>query len=537
MYVVLRNANIRTMDPARPTAQALVIADGRILAMRYHSDRSDNPPGTKEIDLGGRTVVPGFNDCHMHILPYGLSLAQADLSPAAGVRDVPSLIAALRAWRAENPESEWVRGSRYDQNTFPGAAHPTRAELDAAFPDCPVYLQQTSGHAGAANSVALGLAGITRETPDPDGGEIVRDAKGEPTGVLLESAMELVSRHVPRPDRAGMAAAIHRACEALVRAGITSASDLNTGWLDMETEIAAYRTASAEGAPVRMTLFPHAVDFGGPGQIPNRAEFESRMFARGENVRLGPIKLFSDGALTVRTAALREPYVDGTGVGMLLHEPEELHAYMALAHAGGWQIAIHAIGDQAVELVLDGYEAAQTAVPRPGCRHRIEHAMLVDEGLIRRFVELNVIPVVQPEFVARLGDAYILGLGRERADRLNPNATMQRAGLPIPFSSDCPVVPGSPLDGIRAACRRATPKGTLLGADERISVEDALRNYTYWAAYSTFDEKETGTITPGKRADLCILTEDLTEGTLDTVQVSATIAGGRVVYDRDGMIV
>jgi hypothetical protein len=452
------------------------------------------------------------------------------------VSDVPSLIVALHAWCAENQASEWVRGSRYDQNTFPGAAHPTRADLDAAFPDRPVWLTQTSKHAGAANSVALKLAGITRETPDPDGGEIVRDASGAPTGVLLESAMGLVARHVPRPDRAGMTAAIRRACEALARAGITSASDLNTGWIDLETEIAAYRTAAEEGAPVRMTLCPHAVEFGSPDQIPNRSEFELAMFPQSDMVRLGPIKLFSDGALTVRTAALRDPYVDGTGSGMLLHEPEELHAYMAVAHARGWQIATHAIGDLAVEVVLDGYEAAQTSVPRTGCRHRIEHAMLVDEGLIRRFVELGVIPVVQPEFVARLGDAYILGLGRERADHLNPNTTMQRAGLPIPFSSDCPIVPGAPLDGIRAACRRTTRKGTVLGPDERISAEEGLRNYTYWAAYSTFDENETGAIAPGKRADLCVLTEDLTEETLDTLQVAATIVGGRVVYDRDNCL-
>jgi predicted amidohydrolase YtcJ len=527
------NGNVRTMDPAKPVASTVEIRGGRIAAVLRAG--AELPSGIRAIDLGRRTVVPGFNDCHMHILPYGLDLAQADLSPAGGVSDVPSLIAALRAWSVENPSNEWVRGSRYDQNIFPGAVHPTRADLDAAFPDRPVWLTQTSKHAGAANSVALELAGITRETPDPDGGDIVRDSHGQPTGVLLESAMGLVSRHAPRPDQSGMVNAIRIACNALARVGITSASDLNTGWIDMESEIAAYRAAAEEGAPVRMTLCPHAVEFGSPDQIPNRSEFEREMSSQGNGVRLGPIKLFSDGALTVRTAALREPYVDGTGSGMLLHEPDVLREYILAAHWRGWQIATHAIGDRAIELVLDCYAEAQRELPRPNCRHRIEHAMLVDEGLIRRFVDQEVIPVVQPEFVARLGDAYILGLGRERADRLNPNATMQRAGLPIPFSSDCPIVPGAPLDGIRAACRRTTRKGTILGADERISPEEGLRNYTYWAAYSTFDETETGTIAPGKRADLCILGEDLTEETLDTVQVAATIAGGHVVFDRDSM--
>lgn len=536
MDYLLYNANIRTMDPANPVCTAAWIRNGRIERVFGGTEHPDAPIVGTVVNLDGHTVVPGFNDCHMHILPYGLDLAQADLSPAAGVTDVPSLVAALQAWCARNPGSEWVVGNRYDQNMFPGAAHPTRADLDAAFPDKPVYVMQISKHAGAANSVALRLAGITRDTLDPAAGEVVRDSRGEPTGMLLESAAGLVMRHIPRPDRAGFVAAIRRANDALVRVGITSASDLNTGWYDMETEIAAYRTAAAQGAPVRTTLFAHAPKFGGPDDIPPHGKFEADQFNRGENVRLGPIKLFSDGALTVRTAALREPYVDGSGSGMLLHPPDELRAYIHAAHAKGWQIAVHAIGDRAIELALDCYASAQAEIARPGCRHRIEHAMLIDDGLIHRFVEQEVIPVVQPEFVSRLGDAYIMGLGQERASRLNPNATMQRAGIPVPFSSDCPIVPGAPLDGIRSACRRTTRRGTVLGADERISTDDGLRNYTYWAAYSTFDEQETGTITPGKRADLCVLTEDLTDETLDSVQVAATIAGGSVVYDRHGLL-
>jgi predicted amidohydrolase YtcJ len=524
------------MDPAMPTAAAVLIRGKSIQSVYADAVDVRDFAGARIVDLGGRTVVPGFNDCHMHILPYGLDLAQADLSVAAGVTDVPSLVAALKRWCEANPNSEWALGNRYDQNAFPGAAHPTRQELDAAFPDRPVFVMQTSKHAGAANSVALKLAGISRNTPDPEGGEIARDAAGEPTGVLLESAVGLVTRRIPKPDRAGMVAAIRRANDALVQAGITSASDLNTGWFDMETEIGCYRQAAEEGAPVRTTLFPHAPKFGGPDSITDRETFEAAHFRTGDNVRLGPIKLFSDGALTVRTAALREPYVDGAGSGMLLHPPEELRAYIHAAHAKGWQIAVHAIGDRAIDLVLECYASAQKRHPRPGCRHRIEHAMLVDDNLIRRFAWQEVIPVVQPEFVARLGDAYILGLGRERADRLNPNAAMQLAGLPVPFSSDCPIVPGAPLDGIRAACRRTTRKGTVLGSEECISAEDGLRNYTHWAAYSTFDEGVTGTITAGKRADLCVLTDELAEETLDSARVAATICGGNVVYDADGMM-
>ncbi len=527
--ILLSNANVLTMDPATPAAGAVLIEDGRISTV-YAEVPDSRPGGAIRIDLGGRTLVPGFNDCHMHILPYGLDLAQADLSPSAGVTDVPSLLHGLRSWAEQNAGSEWALGNRYDQNTFPGAAHPTRQELDAALPDRPVYVMQTSKHAGAANSVALRLAGITRNTPDPDGGQIVRDARGEPTGVLLESAVGLVTHLIPRPDRAGIVDAIHRANQALVRAGITSASDLNTGWYDVRTEVECYRAAAEQGAPVRMTLFPHAPCFGKPEEVPLRTEFARAMGLEdpGAQVRLGPAKLFSDGALTVRTAALRDPYVDGSGLGMLLHPPEELRAYIHAAARGGWQVAVHAIGDGAVELVLDCYAGL------PPSRHRIEHAMLLDKGLIRRLVEQQIVPVIQPEFISRLGDAYVLGLGEERAARLNATASLQRAGLGVPFSSDCPIVPGAPLDGIRAAARRVTRSGRLLGADERVSPQDGLRNYTYWAAFSTFDEGETGSISPGKRADLAVLSCDPIED-LDGAEVVATFAGGRCVYGQGAL--
>jgi len=540
--LLLRNARVLTQNPSAPYADSVYIEAGRIVYVGPESALSVPHVGVRVIDLDGKSLIPGFNDCHMHILPYGLDLAKADLSPAAGVLSVPSLIKALREWVTANPRSEWALGNRYDQNTFPGAAHPTKWELDAAFPDRPVMLMQTSKHAGTANSVALRLAGITRETPDPDAGEIVRDSNGEATGVLLETAVELVSRLVPIPDKAGLVAAIQRANAELVKAGVTSASDLNTGWLDMRTEIGCYVQAANEGAPVRTTLFPDTPQFGKPEDVPNRDAFLADTALRGAEsailggVRLGAAKLFSDGALTVRTAAMREPYVDGGGVGMLLHPPEELSAYISTAHARGWQVAVHAIGDRAVELVLDCYRDAQSRNPRPGARQRVEHAMLLDQELVRRFKEQEVIPVIQPEFITRLGDAYVLGLGLERASRLNPVATLQRAGISVPFSSDCPIVPGKPLDGIRAAVRRVTRSGRRLGAEEETPAAAALRNYTYWAAYASFDEGEAGTIAPGMRADLTVLSGDPTEDNgLDSIEVVATIVGGEVVYGADGL--
>lgn len=533
-------ASIVTMDADRPTAEALVL-NRRTGTIVFVGSRTEARAGAwmhdaEEWDLSGSWVVPGFNDCHMHILPYGLDLVRADLSPEAGVLDNESLVRALVAWRARNVDQEWVIGSRYNQNLFPGACHPTRHDLDRAFPHAPVYILQTSKHAAACNSLALRLAGIHRDTPDPAGGEIVRDAAGEPTGVLLESAMDLVARLLPRPDRSGLTRAVERAVEALWKKGITAASDLNTGWHSLSEEIAAYREAIDSGHDLRITLFPHAPGFGDPEDVPARDDF-----ARGHapefhgNLRLGPVKLFADGALTVRTAALRIPYIDGSGSGMLLHAPDELKAYVRSAHRKGWQIAIHAIGDRAIELVLDAYlEAARCnpdAWPAPQRRHRIEHAMLLDEALLQRVADQSVVPVIQPEFLSRLGDAYILGLGEERAALLNPVASLSRHGVCTPFSSDCPIVPGSPLDGMRAAVRRQTASGRTLGPEERIGPLEALRNYTWAAAYSTHDETACGKLAVGMRADLAVLSHEPTsdEG-LAQARVEATLVAGKVVY-------
>jgi predicted amidohydrolase YtcJ len=533
---IFKNGNVLTMDQPRPLEAVAIGNDGRILAVGSSNDIANLAgAGTAIVDLRGQTLIPGFNDCHMHILPYGLDLGRADLSPLAGIRDVPSVCSALRNWADANPSTDWIEGSRYDQNTFSGAFHPTRQDLDHVFPDKPVYIRQTSGHAASCNSVALKLAGVTRETSNPPGGEIVRDAAGVPTGVLLESAMGLVSGVIPKPTWTETVSAIERADLALIQVGITSASDLHTGWLDLETEIRAYVEATREGAPVRMTLFPHAPVFGQDWQIPLRSRFLNDWKATPDgsmlNVRIGPLKLFSDGALTTRTAALREPFVDGSGSGMLLHEPGELDSLIHAGVSAKWQMAIHAIGDRAIDLTLNCLgEAVEISTPVGEVgRHRIEHAMLLNIDLIGRLKRQNVIPVVQPEFVARLGDAYILGLGEERASRLNPTASLQRAGVGVPFSSDCPVVPGSPLDGTRAAVKRTTPSGRVLGPNECISASDAIRNYTYWAAYSTFDELETGTISPGKRADLTVLSHDPSED-LDAAEVVATIIGGQIVY-------
>jgi predicted amidohydrolase YtcJ len=290
-----------------------------------------------------------------------------------------------------------------------------------------------------------------------------------------------------------------------------------------------------------MTLCPEVADLWEPHEIPGRDAFAADwrlddLTASGlpGAVRLGAGKLYADGALTTRTAALTAPYDDLPGTGMLIHSHGRLAGYVDALHRGGWQIATHAIGDRAVAEVMRCYEeVGQDPAARPARRHRIEHAMLVDKRLIERMRGAGVVAVMQPEFIARLGDAYILALGHERAAALNPVRSLLDAGLNIAFSSDCPVVPGAPLDGIRAAVARRTPSGAGLDPQEACTAEEALRAYTVGAARAVHDEGAVGRIAPGMRADMTFLTQHPLDDGLDGTEVAGTMVGGTFVFTAD----
>ncbi|GIV17093.1 MAG: amidohydrolase [Armatimonadota bacterium] len=527
---LLNNVKIYTMDDSQPVASAMVWQDETILAVGEAEDLSVRYPQAKRVDGGGLFVVPGFNDCHCHILAYGLDLSAANLSPEHAP-DIPSLITRLRRWAEEHPDAQWITGSFYDQNRMTERRHPTRYELDQVSAEKPVFIEHTSKHGGVANSTALRIAGITRETPDPPGGTIERDAQGEPTGVLLESAVDLVTRHQPPLSHAQRVRAVHLAAQAMAEKGITAAADASTGWGDLQGEIAAYAQAVNEGAPLRVTLMILAGALRHAGMWMRPQDIRTGC----DGVRVGIAKVFSDGALTTRTAALKEPFVDTGTTGMLVHREEELEEYVMGTHRAGWQIATHAIGDRAIETMLRFYKRALQEYPRADVRHRIEHCMLLDDGLIARLRQLGVVAVLQPEFVARLGDAYRYGLGEERARRLNRVTSLLKAGVPVAFSSDCPVVPGAPLDGIRAAMERKTPLGVVLGESERVDALTAIRLYTRGSAYAVHDEGYTGSLGAGKRADFVVLSRDPAATPVEEwedVRVVATVFGGRMVAGR-----
>ena len=506
-------------------ADAVAVSAGRIVAVGPEADLLPMAgPSTRRQPLGGRVLVPGFHDAHCHVLGFGLTLAAVTLT---GARDIPDLVQRLQARATETsagPET-WVRGRGYNQNIMDEKRHPTRSDLDAVGGGQPfVLITHASGHAVSVNSRVLAKMGVTRDTPDPPGGTIVRDAQGEPTGVLLETAANLAYDAAPEPSPADKVAALRRASQALNAMGITSAIDATLGLAarDSFREIDAYHQAAASGAlTVRCSLMMLLSQLAAMDTVPSPRD----VTAETEWVRIGPAKVFTDGALTTRTALLRSAFSNSDSLGTAVWSAEELDAMVLKAHCAGWQVAAHAIGDAAIDLCLCACGKAQAKHPCADARHRIEHAMLLWPDQIGRFARLGLLPVYQPEFILRFGDAYTAALGESRAHRLMPYAETQAAGLPLVFSSDIPVIPGAPLDGIQSAVDRRTPSGEVLGPQQAVSQLDALRAYTEGAAYSVFLEHDRGQIAPGHRADFAVL-----DGWPDAPTVQATIVGGNVVY-------
>lgn len=527
------------MDGGNPEANAIAIsADGRIQAIGSEDDvLSLNGRGVQMIDLRGKSVVPGFFDCHMHVLWLGANLCHVDLS-SPPVHSTGDIVRLLSERLNLTSGLMCVQGNRYDQNKLIGRSHPDRLDLDRVSTDIPVRIVHTSGHAAVVNSAGLRRLGIDRSTPDPIGGEIARDASGEPTGLLLETASwSDLDRIIPETSREENIEALRRANAYLLERGITSVGDANTSPDDIDL----FRDAVvSDTLQVRTNLMVSWVDLiRHCGDSPPRPDDVQPKDVAWHRLHVGQAKLFSDGAITTRTCWLTEPFLNmPDNCGMPLHPPDELRELIISAHNAGWQVATHAIGDRAVDLVLSCYAEAQRQKTRHKPGHRIEHCMLLNPDLIARLRRQNVWSIGQPEFLAALGDAYIAALGEARAFKLSPYASLERNDVAQAFSSDCPVVPGSPLAGIRASAERRSPDGVVLNQAERISIESALYAYTAAPAFATCTQRDRGTLEVGKFADMTVLSEDLLSADRlewDAVKVDATIIGGKVVYGRESL--
>jgi len=499
MQVLFYGPPIYTFWDPKPRAEALLVENGIITAVGEKRELSGQFPGAKKVSLDGGAVIPAFNDSHAHILSSGLALTRADLR---GCQSFMEMETRLREWIAKGNQKGWVFGIGYDQNLLPERKHVTRYDLDRVSRGRPVAVRHTSGHCTVVNSRALELSGVTAQTPDPPDGRMVRDESGEPMGVLLERAWLLVERHIPPLSVDEIAQAVRRISEVMARRGILSASDATTGrYYGIETEWRGFARALEQGAKVRMTLMPDYDQVEKAGWLKDRQKVVVPQSHPG--LRLGAIKLYIDGALGPRTAALKEPYADGSNSTVLIYPPEEFNRRVLAAHRGGWQIGVHAIGDLAVELTVQAYEKAQTAFLRPDPRHRVEHCFLTDGSMVRKMARFGIIAAVQPEFLYHLSHYYRPALG-DRTDRGMPIRTWLQAGVAVAFSSDQPVVPGDPIIGWRAAVNRKHKTGFAVAQEEGLDPLTALKCFTVGSAHAVFDEA-VGSLAPGKKADFVVL--------------------------------
>jgi predicted amidohydrolase YtcJ len=483
--------------------------------------------GARRWDLGGATVVPGFNDAHCHVLSFGLTLLQVPLKATTRMEDVARAIGG-RARRT--PPGEWVRAHGYNDNKLAERRHPTRRDLDPVSPAHPAWLQHTSGHMGVANSVALALAGVTRDTLDPVGGVIDRDASGAPTGLLKETAQQLVTSVTPRPSVAHAKAALAAASRRFVAEGLTSVQDALTGRF-MDDEIAAYQDAAADGAlAVRTSLLVDVERLRIDG-----GRFDFALGLHGgfgsERLRLGGIKIFLDGSLIGRTAAMSAPYVsDPDTRGFLLKPEPRIREQVAATVASGWQVAMHAIGDEAIDVAVRAVDELMGARARR-LRPRIEHCGVLRPDLIRAIRRLGIVVVTQPRFIDELGDGFRRAIGDERLALCYPLRTLR--GCHVAFSSDRPVVDGAPLLGIQAAVTQRTDSRAPYVPRERIDVTRALTWYTAGGAYAQGRERDLGTLEVGKWADFCALAGDprrVAPDTIGAIPVTLTAVAGMPVY-------
>lgn len=520
-------------------AEALAIDAGRVAAAGARDTvEALAGPSTRRIDLAGRLAIPAFNEAHMHLLPYGLGLSQVNLR-AEEVRTLDEVLRRIGTAAKATPKGAWVLGRGYDHGALDVGRHPTAEELDRAAPDHPVAIRRTCGHMMVANTAAMRLAGVGHNTPDPEGGVIERKG-GRLTGLFQERAMRLILDHVPAPDEVRMVEGIRAACADLAARGFAAATDMNVGMTAGLAEIAAYERAKREG---QLSLRMWQVLAGNPEGIAQAAwEQGLRPMAGDDMLRWGAVKVFADGSAGGLTAAFFDPYLEsaGGGTGVFCFPTETMHHLLGLYHRQGWQLDIHAIGDAAIEQVLSGMEAADTPEhPVPGRRHRIEHCGFVTADQRRRMKARGILPVPQPVFMYEFGDLYVKNLGRARAEAAYPMRTWVEEGHEPSASSDSPVSTVDPFVNVYTMLTRRTNKGTVLGADETLTMEQALHAYTWAGAYSQFAEASRGTLAPGMLADIAVISADLFTLAPDEVMAARadlTLREGAVIFDRHGEV-
>lgn len=485
------------------------------------------------IDLSGKTVIPGLIDSHNHMTLFGHNLGTLNFGPSH-VHSIEELLTQLRQHASMKKPGEWIQAWALDESRLKEGRYPTRAELDEACPDHPVRISRTCMHVMIVNSLAMDLAGIGKDCPDPPGGQLVRDEQGRPTGVLFElGAMNLVGRVIAIPDAAACADALKRASDVYVSEGITMASEAGAGWYGNPYEASGFQVAWQSG---RLT----------PRICMGLMESTYRLFPKdkgtglfsgfgNDHLWIGPIKFIADGGIGARTAFMSKAYEETDYCGVLAEDPKSLKARMEIAHLAGFQISVHAIGDKTIEIVLDIYNDILSRHPKKNHRHRLEHVSVMRPDLLDRMSRLGLIAVVQPGLIYYLGDSWMSNLGPVRTDSTVAVKTMINKGIMVAASSDRPVTDGNPWQIIWSAVNRKTINGKDFNPNECINVGQALKLYTINSAYAHFVEDRLGSISPGKYADLIVLDRNPLEidpTKINQICVEKTIIDGKIVFER-----
>jgi predicted amidohydrolase YtcJ len=535
--LVLTGGSVFCADAALTLAEAVAVRDGRIAWIGRAAEAvAQVGTETRVLELKGRTVLPGFQDAHCHPAEGGVESALCTLNDADSRE---ACLETIAGYAAEHGELEWISGSGWSIDSFENGT-PSRADLDAILPDRPAFFYNRDGHGAWVNSRALELAGITRETPDPSGGRIERDARGEPQGTLHEHAAELVQNLLPPTTAEEWEAGVLRAQADFHALGITAWQDAN---IDDPLHLAAYRTV-AERGELTMRAEGNLLWERGAGE----EQLEELVARRAEGslgrLRIRGAKIFVDGVLENFTGALLEPYVGTENYGISMFEADELRRIVTLLDAHEFQVHMHTIGDRAVRDALDAIEAAARANGRRDARHHLAHLQLIHPDDVPRFAELGVVPNVSPLWACHSGYVDELTepfIGPERSARMYPFGSLHRAGARLAFGSDWTVSTADPLPQIEVAVTRISPETRELKPllpEEALDLPTALRTFTAGSAHVNFLDGETGTLEPGKLADLVVLDRDILDpgsGPVGDARVLLTLVEGEAVYADPGL--
>lgn len=529
--VLLENINGYTLDAGRELEKfsALQFTDGQVDSI-FAADDTLPEDADQRIDGAGRTVIPGLVDAHGHVLSHGLALLSVVLTGASSEQEAAERVVDFAR---TNPEMEWIQGRGWNQVLWDSNEFPTAASLDAVVSDRPVWLRRVDGHAAWANSMAMELADVSARSEDPDGGQIIRDTQGNPSGVFVDTAMGLVSRIIPQVGRDEIKLALSASMQDLAGWGLTSVHDAGSG----STVIAAFRELLAAGEmPIRVNLMLAASD-----------EFYEERLAEGrfrdddDLLAVHSVKVVSDGALGSRGAALLEEYADDAGnTGLLRYSSEQLQYLMRAAMNAGFQVNTHAIGDGANKIVLDSYEELIAETGSRDLRHRVEHAQILTFDDILRFAELGVVPSMQATHATSDKNMAEDRLGPVRIQGAYAWRKLLDSGAIIANGSDFPVEHPNPFHGLHASVTRQDQQNEPAGgwyAEENMTLEEAFASFTIDAAWAGHQEDILGTLQPGRKADFLLLDRDLFEipaNELWQIQVLETWVNGERVFSREG---